>query len=352
MNEIELLHNLHTLNDEELFYKRYQDTKKIGDPVFSDYIRGLDVAKCVTDHYIIPEIKETMPPSMKDEYFFSESDVGMVIQKHSCYSPVFEHFHTYFEAFYVYEGTCEHTIDNQTKTLKMGDFCIIPPGVSHKISVMDQSVIIVMIMSSQVIENTFKNPVFYKDNRLSEFFLKNIRFSSSNDYLMFHTGNDSELKSIIIQMMLESTNKYQEYDAILSAYYSLFFGKLIRYYQDTVDVPRNNNKHYAAAFEITTYIQQHHDSISLQTLADRYHYTLEYTSRFIKEATGKTFTDILIDARMKHAISLLKSTSLPISDIAYMVGYENAENFIRTFKKRYSKTPTSYRKELINDYKF
>jgi len=117
-------------------------------------------------------------------------------------------------------------------------------------------------------------------------------------------------------------------------------------------MPRHDSRHYAAAFEITAYIQQHHNDISLQALADRYHYTLEYTSRFIKEATGKTFSEILSDAQMKHAISLLKSTSLPIAEIAYLIGYENTENFIRTFKKRYDKTPTAYRKELINDYRF
>ena len=333
MNEIELLRHIHTLNNEELFYKNYQEAKKGPDNSFSDYINALDIDYCVNNHLVIPEIKETMPPSMKDEYFYLETDAGMVIQKHNCYSPAFEHFHTYFEAFYVYEGTCEHTIDNQTKILKMGDFCIIPPGVSHKISVMDQSIIIVMILSSQVMENTFKNPTFYKDNLLAEFFMKNIHFSSDNDYLMFHTGNDSELKNIIIQMMLESTNKYQEYDAILSAYFSLFFGK-----------------RFAAAFEITTYIQEHHTDINLEKIAQRYHYTPEYTSRYIKETTGKTFSEILIDARMKHAISLLKSTSLPISEVAYLVGYQNTENFIRVFKSRYSKTPTAYRKDLIKDY--
>ncbi len=349
MNEIELMHKLHSLNEEELFYQSYQSAKK--DPAsFERFIKGLDVDECVQKHFIIPEIKETMPPSMKDEYFYSNSDVGMVIQKHNCFSPDFEHFHTYFEAFYVYEGICEHEVGHQRKTLKMGDFCIIPPGVSHRISVMNQSIVIVMILSSQVIENTFKNPTFYKDNRLSEFFLKNLRYSSDGDYLMFHTGNDQELKNIIVQMMLESTNKYQEYDAILSAYFSLFFGKLLRFYESTIDSPSYHNRHSAAAFEITAYIQEHHTDVTLGTLAQRYHYTPEYTSRFIKEATGKTFSEILTDARMKHAISLLKSTSLPIAEVAYQIGYENTENFIRTFKRRYEKTPTMYRKELIKEY--
>ena len=55
---------------------------------------------------------------------------------------------------------------------------------------------------------------------------------------------------------------------------------------------------------------------------------------------------ILADARMKHAAALLKSTNLPVRDIAYQVGYENPENFIRTFKKHNKKTPTEYRRNL------
>lgn len=349
MNEIELLQSLHTLNETEIFYRDYQEKKK--DPaLFREFIDHLDIGECLEKHFVIPEKKETMPPSMKDEYFYSDSDVGMVIQKHNCFSPAFEHFHTYFEAFYVYEGICEHEIGKEKKLLKMGDFCIVPPGVSHKISVQDQSVVIVMILSSQIIENTFRNPTYYKANPLAEFFLKNIRYSGDDDYLMFHTGNDQELKSIILQMMLESINKYQEYDAILSAYFSLFFGKLIRFYERTIEHPSRNNPKSAAAYEITAYIQEHHTTVSLQEIAERYHYTPEYTSRFIREATGRTFSDIVIDARMKHAVSLLKSTSLPVAEISYQVGYENSENFIRVFKRRYGKTPTAWRKDLNKEY--
>ena len=89
--------------------------------------------------------------------------------------------------------------------------------------------------------------------------------------------------------------------------------------------------------------------ITLQQLADRYHYSPQYTSRYIKEVSGKTFREILIDARMKHAISLLKSTSLTIAEIAYQVGYDNTENFTRAFNQRYEKTPTAYRKGLTSE---
>ena len=344
MNEVELTQSLYTLNEAELFYREYQEKKK--DPVlFSAYLKDLDKQFCLERHLVIPELKETMPPSMRDEYFYSDSDAGMVVQKHNCYSPEFDHFHTYFEAFYVYDGTCEHEIGGIRRTMGLGDFCIIPPGVSHRISVQNQSIVIVMILSAQVIENTFRNPTYYKNNTLSDFFLKNIRFSGSDDSLIFHTGNDQELRSILIQMMLESINKYQEYDAVLSAYFSLFFGKLIRHYEKTADRPGIRDRKAGTVMEMIAYIQEHHTDITLSGLAERYHYTPEYTSRFIRQESGKTFSDILIDARMKHAVSLLESTALPIAEISYQVGYENTENFIRAFKKRHRKTPSQYRRK-------
>lgn len=344
MNEAELIKSLYNLNEEELFYRSYQEAKK-NPSTFHRFIRSLNHSDCVEKHLVIPELKETMPPSMKDEYFYNDPSVGMVIQKHNCYSPVFSHYHTYFEAFYVYEGICEHEVDGRKTLLRMGDFCIIPPGVSHSISVQDQSIVLVMIMSTNVIENVFMNPTYYKDNALSDFFIKNLRYAGYTNYLSVHTGNDHDLKDLLIKMMLESCNKYQEYDAILYAYFSIFFGKLLRYYENTIEISGVSNDDMFA-YRVSTYIMEHHTDVKLADLAEKYHYTPEYTSRLIKKTTGKTFIEILIDCRMKHALSLLKSTMLTISDIAYHIGYENSENFIKTFKKRYGKTPTTYRREM------
>ena len=343
MNQIELMQELHSLNESELFYRSYHEAQK-NPAEFSRFIASLDVNDILEHHYIVPELPETMPPSMKDEYFFNSTDIGIVLQKHNCYTPAFKHFHTYFEAFYVYEGTCQHEIAGNSRMLRMGDFCIVPPGTTHTISVQDRSIIIVMILSSEVIENVFKNPAYYKQNPLAEFFMKNIHFASDNNYLMFHTGNDQELKEIIIQMMLESINKYQEYDAILYSQFAIFFAKLIRYYEGTIETPLTNSRNSELAYSIVTYIQENHDHVTLEDVASYFNYTPEYTSRLIKKITGDTFMNLLTNSRMKHAVSLLQSTRLSVAQIANQVGYENTENFIRTFRKKYNMTPSAYRK--------
>ena len=88
MNEQELLHDLYELNETELFYREYQENKK-GPDTFRHWLDSLDIEECVAKHLIIPELPQTMPPSMQDSFFYSDSDAGMVIQKHNCYSPAF-----------------------------------------------------------------------------------------------------------------------------------------------------------------------------------------------------------------------------------------------------------------------
>ena len=93
MNEFELIQSLHSLNDSEQFYLQYQLAKK-NPSAFRRFLKEVDIEECVRKHYVIPEISATMPDAMRDEYFFSDPQIGMLISKHNCYSPVFQHFHS------------------------------------------------------------------------------------------------------------------------------------------------------------------------------------------------------------------------------------------------------------------
>jgi AraC-like DNA-binding protein len=51
--------------------------------------------------------------------------------------------------------------------------------------------------------------------------------------------------------------------------------------------------------------------------------------------------------RMTAAVNLLSTTNLSIEEVAHKVGYQHCSNFINHFKKRYGKTPLSFRKSAI-----
>lgn len=51
--------------------------------------------------------------------------------------------------------------------------------------------------------------------------------------------------------------------------------------------------------------------------------------------------------RFSEAKKLLQQQQYSIQDIAGIVGYEEATNFIRAFKKNFGETPSQYRKRFL-----
>lgn len=91
------------------------------------------------------------------------------------------------------------------------------------------------------------------------------------------------------------------------------------------------------------YIQSNYQSITLEELADKFHLSEPYISKFIKEKSGKTFGEHIAHMRMKKAKSLLKNGNMTVENISYAVGYQNVEHFNRMFKKTFEMTPIQYR---------
>lgn len=71
--------------------------------------------------------------------------------------------------------------------------------------------------------------------------------------------------------------------------------------------------------------------------------TSEATLRRHLMAENTTFSDLLADIRMSHALALLQSTDYPIGHIALEVGYESASRFAIRFRKRFGFAPTAVR---------
>lgn len=68
-----------------------------------------------------------------------------------------------------------------------------------------------------------------------------------------------------------------------------------------------------------------------------------YLSHLFKDQTGMTFSQYLDNYRFYMAKKWLLETAIPIAEIADRLRYSNAQNFIRSFKKKTGMTPGKYR---------
>ena len=101
----------------------------------------------------------------------------------------------------------------------------------------------------------------------------------------------------------------------------------------------------ARVMEIMNFIQNHYADVTMDVLAEKFHLSKPYLSKYIKEKSGMTFQDAVKAARMKKARRMLKETNQTVESIAASVGYENVEHFNRLFKKAYDMTPVQFRRQ-------
>ncbi|MEK5029964.1 helix-turn-helix domain-containing protein [Paenibacillus sp. FSL P2-0089] len=86
-------------------------------------------------------------------------------------------------------------------------------------------------------------------------------------------------------------------------------------------------------------------TLSLEHVALKFAISTSYLSRSFKEKTGSNFSQYIWQRRVDEVIRLLENTSAPLKEIIEQVGYLDAPNFIRKFKKETGLTPGQYRKE-------
>ena len=164
-------------------------------------------------------------------------------------------------------------------------------------------------------------------------------------YLHFSAGGKKQIENLVENILFELTDEEANGDiiartlALLLSYLSseseaMLVGANV---PETVESKRKK--------AITAYVNDNYRTASLGELAGKLYLTEPYLSRLICELFGKSFKALLIDERMRRASTLIRESSLPVSEIISGVGYENASYFHREFKKRYGKTPLALRKE-------
>lgn len=97
--------------------------------------------------------------------------------------------------------------------------------------------------------------------------------------------------------------------------------------------------------QVQDYIQKNFSrNITLQLLAKEFNFDYTDLSRRFQKVTGKSFRSFLTEVRLNEAMELIRTTDFKLVEISSMVGYNNYENFSRSFKKKFKKWPNEIRK--------
>ena len=250
------------------------------------------------------------------------------------------HYHYYYEIFYVQQGSCRFFIDNALYELRAGDFLVIPPHVIHY---------------NRYLTGCMRYNIYFRKSDLQDYLNmsgapeigEHEWFSQTHLYHVPHAYRD--LFTDHLEMMIKEDKLDDEVTSNLLMLELYQFFLYVRRWCRLRDGSGNAAAVDDPILEASKFISEHYNqSITLDLLASRACLSPGYFSKRFRQVTGVGMKEYLTYVRLEHASKELLTTDHTITDVALNSGFADSNYFKDAFKKMYGTSPRNYRKNRGN----
>lgn len=260
------------------------------------------------------------------------------VQRKSLYKMPMSHKHSYYEIYYLESGSCSLLTKKDAMTLSAGDFCIIPPRISH--------------CFYYATACTRVNVYYYFDELMDGGKPFNPAIPESTAITVRHIPAPyRENMSSMIDQMINEDRLADDLSGQMSRYLlRLLFLTVLRCSTETRGEKKREGDTIIS--DALTYITENPAAdLTLLALAERAGLSESYFSKKFKSETGIGLKEFVTLTRLKEAEKELLGTDHRIEEIAVNNGFTSGNYFKDCFKKSYGASPRQYRKEHMGDQK-
>lgn len=248
-----------------------------------------------------------------------------------------DHFHPYFELYYVHSGKCCFFLNDTLYSLSAGDFMLIAPGDLHHTLYTEE-------------EDCERFAIYYNKEHVLEALI-----GDSSAYQDLFSGSRripinpafEESVSSLLERMLAETRLQDAYtDCLLSAYLHQLFCLILRCRTEDAGQLQLADTKDTEVLLAAKYIYRNFAApLRLAEVAGVAGLSPTYFSKKFKQVTGIGFKEYVNFVRMKNAALELLSTDHSITEIALNNGFTDGNYFKDSFKKIHGCSPREYRRQ-------
>lgn len=274
---------------------------------------------------------------LRDEFKERYTTIPFAYYQAHCYDgvkkAVITHYHREVELILITEGSAEFYINSEYRFLKKGDILIIPPYALHRGCTTENT--------ESAYDCICFDPVLLCDESL-----KNGLESQALSVISTVSASspDSERLQAYVKGALAACRENEtgwELEAV--GYISLLFGflKKNRFISQNSKMSRETD----FAKKVMDYLLANISvPITSRNAADALYMNSSSFCRLFKKTFGSTFEKYVLNYRLEKARLSLTGTALPVTEIAFRLGFQNCSYFGKRFKERFHTTPLAYRK--------
>lgn len=257
-----------------------------------------------------------------------------------CYEMKQEHYHDYYEIYYLMSGKRTIFLDNKVYNLEPGDLVMIPKREIHRTTYDDT-------LNSDKIE-TQRVVLSFSDEFLKDLIqavgYENFVKCFQKKKITIPVNRRGYLEELFDQILIE-----QKDEDIISQYLcKCYCEEIIIFLMRCNEKKEEEKPHLESDIDMekaAQFISNHFDSqITLDMIAKKYCMSTSYFSKRFKSVTGFGFKEYLNTVRIRHACDLLLTTNQNITEISYQCGFTDSNYFGDAFRKAMNMSPRDYRK--------
>jgi AraC-like DNA-binding protein len=252
------------------------------------------------------------------------------------------HWHNELEFIYLADGEAVFTIDDENILVQAGECIFVNSGELHSgLSKTVTCTYFSVVFSTEFLTNTFDACYKFFDGIKTNKYKIIQHFKRDNP---FHQKVVCELKDIIEELTLKDIAYELKVKGKLFAIFAILFrSSLYTTILNDQKALMPSKKHTILKLILGYLYQNYNKKIKLTDISESVNLTPQYLCKFFKDMTGTSIVEYLNAYRIETACSLLKISTLSVTDIALECGFDNISYFNRIFKKHFNCTPTQFR---------
>lgn len=250
------------------------------------------------------------------------------------------HNHDFVEIVYVIQGSGRQLVNGEEFAVKAGDLLFVNYGCTHAFFVDDKFVAYnLMVKVDYFTKNMIKNDNLFYVLALTSFEKIQHELNDKTPLVHFDYSERDDILGLFKNIECELSKNELGKSLILDSYINVILCKVFR----KIFV-KDSNKDLLIPQDILDYIASHfNEKISLADLSQRCFYNPAYFSRLFKKTFNMSFTDYIMDLRLKRCSELLKNSDYTIDKIIEECGFSDRNTFYERFKNKFGCTPSEYR---------
>lgn len=256
----------------------------------------------------------------------------------------YRHYHSTYEIYYLLEGNRYHFIDRNIFFVQPGSLVFIAKNRIHKTSPAEQHFHhrFLIEIEETVMEQWFTEMA---SGRLCSL------FTDEMSIITLTAAQQTFLNTKLDAIKQEASQKREACEEMIEYLLReiLLFSFRIKSEGNAAHISVRNligseTEKIRTVNRIAGYLADHYqESSSLDELASHFFTNKFYLTRIFKQVTGFTIREYLHIQRVQKAQEFLRSSLLPITEIALLVGFENVSYFEKIFRRYCMQSPREYR---------